>query len=81
MSVESRALLTDLEWVKGQNVFRLNTAAITAQIEAVPSVQWAYASVGIDGEVRVSISYRKPVANWTALNTAWAVTSTAATPS
>ena len=63
--LDEQALLTDLGWVKGQNVFRLNTAAITAQIEAVPSVQWAYASVGIDGEVRVSISYRKPVANWT----------------
>ncbi len=64
--LDEHALLTDLEWVKGQNVFRLNTAAITAQIESVPSVQWAFASVGIDGEVRVSISYRKPVANWTA---------------
>ena len=57
-------LLSRLGWVNGENVFRLDTAKVVEQVEADPAVQWADIEVGIDGQLRVVVTYRQPVANW-----------------
>ena len=57
-------LLSRLGWVNGENVFRLDTAKVIEQVEADPAVQWAGVEAGIDGELRIVVTYRRPVANW-----------------
>jgi cell division septal protein FtsQ len=66
-------ILSRLAWVNGENVFRLDTTRVAEQIEAEPSVQWADVEAGIDGQLRVLVTYRRPVANWNVAGTSYLV--------
>ena len=66
-------MLSRIGWVNEKNVFRLDTAKVAAQVEADPAVHWADVSAGIDGQLRVMVIYRRPVANWKVGGTSYLV--------
>ena len=66
-------LLSHLGWVNGKNVFWLDTTKVAEQVEADPAVQWAAVEAGIDGELRLVVTYRQPVANWQANGSSYLV--------
>ncbi len=71
--LDETVILSRLNWVNGENVFRLNTARVAEQVEAEPAVQWADVEAGIDGELRILVTYRRPVANWNVGGTSYLV--------
>ena len=62
--LDETEVLTRLAWVNGKNVFQLDTREVAKQVEAEPSVKWAEVEASIDGQLRVFVTYRRPVANW-----------------
>ena len=48
----------------GQNVFRIDTAALQREIRELPGVADALVQVRIDGRATVTVAYEAPVANW-----------------
>ena len=61
------------ETALAQNVFRVDTDGIEAELRAIPGVADALVAAGIDGRVTVTISYRAPVANWVVLGQSYLV--------
>lgn len=62
--VDEGSLARRLAWVRGSNVFSLNTARLAGEINAEPSIQAAVVETRIDGTVIVRVTHRAPVANW-----------------